>query len=77
MNKIQQAISWANKRLELQGKKLDDVQIEVLTFALQNIAREISSSAVLAVSVCEHKWGATYGEYYAMNRCELCGEVRG
>lgn len=71
MDKIEQAISWANKRLELQGKKLDNVQIELLTFALHNIASEISSSAVLKEVACECGYEGTYmkGE---LIMCQCC-----
>lgn len=34
MNKADQIIGWANKRLELQGKELNETQIELLHFAI-------------------------------------------
>jgi len=32
--KIERHLEWANKRLKLQGKELDETQIEILQFAI-------------------------------------------
>lgn len=40
MDKVDQCLEWANKRLELQGKELTDHQLEVLKFVLKNTFSE-------------------------------------
>jgi hypothetical protein len=44
MDKIQTAIGWANRRLELIGKPLMPEQIEILTFALNSLRQEFKDS---------------------------------
>jgi hypothetical protein len=52
-------LEWANKRLKLQGKELDETQLEIIEFCLLHDLQQLNTPCVVGQSEqlprCEHK----------------------
>ena len=56
-------LEWANKRLKLQGKELDETQLEIIEFCLLHDLQQLTIPAVVGQSE------------QLSNRCKVCGRT--
>lgn len=73
MDLITQAIEWSQIRLEIQGKKLDDSQLEILNFSFQNVREKLSelNCESSIENTCEHKDLQSLGSTFICRKCNI------
>jgi hypothetical protein len=71
MDAVTQAIEWSQIRLEIQGKKLDSAQLEILNFAFQNIREKLNqlNEHLNIENTCEHKDLHSLGSVFICRKC--------
>lgn len=71
MDLVTQAIEWSQIRLELRGKKLDSIQLEILNFAFQNVREKLSelNDDSSIENTCEHKDLKSLGSTFICRKC--------
>ena len=67
-------LEWANKRLKLQGKELDETQLEIIEFCLLHDLQQLTIP-VVSNSDCKH--GFHHVEEIAVVVCTDCKEIIG